>query len=65
MVIKLSFDTLMQGDENWLPWVLATILGITATRSLFLYLQTVKTQDIVLSLTADMQKVAVPPPRRR
>jgi subfamily B ATP-binding cassette protein MsbA len=58
MVIKLSFDTLMKGDVSWLPYVLAAILGITAARSIFLYLQTVATQRIVLRMTADMQSVA-------
>ncbi|HKZ95532.1 MAG TPA: ABC transporter ATP-binding protein [Hyphomicrobiaceae bacterium] len=58
MVIKLSFDTLMKGDVTWLPYVLAAILAITAARSLFLYLQTVATQRIVLRMTADIQSVA-------
>jgi ATP-binding cassette, subfamily B, bacterial MsbA len=58
MVIKLSFDILMEGDVGWLPYVLAAILGITATRSLFLYLQTVMTQRIVLRQTADIQDSA-------
>jgi subfamily B ATP-binding cassette protein MsbA len=58
MVIQLSFDTLMKGDVSWLPWVLTAIIFITAVRSIFLYLQTVATQRIVLRLTADMQSVA-------
>jgi subfamily B ATP-binding cassette protein MsbA len=55
MVIKFSFDNLLEGDVSWLPWVLAAIVTITLARSLFLYLQTVTTQRIVLRLTADMQ----------
>jgi subfamily B ATP-binding cassette protein MsbA len=55
MVIKFSFDNLLDGDVSWLPWVLAAILSITLARSVFLYLQTVTTQRIVLRLTADMQ----------
>jgi subfamily B ATP-binding cassette protein MsbA len=58
MVIKFSFDTLMKGDVSWLPWVLTAIIFITAVRAVFLYLQTVATQRIVLRLTADMQSVA-------
>jgi subfamily B ATP-binding cassette protein MsbA len=58
MVIKFSFDTLMKGDVSWLPWVLTAIIFITAVRAIFLYLQTVATQRIVLRLTADMQSVA-------
>ena len=55
LVIKLSFDQLMKGDVSYIPWVLAAIIVITAARSLFLYLQTVATQRIILRLTADMQ----------
>lgn len=57
MVIKFAFDNLMTGDVAWLPWVLVTIIVITAARSTFLYLQTVATQRIVLRLMADMQGV--------
>lgn len=55
MVIKFSFDSLLKGDVTWLPWVLVGIIGITAARSVFLYLQTVATQRIVLRLQTDMQ----------
>ncbi len=34
-VIKLSFDTLMNGDKAVLPYVLAAIVGITAFRAVF------------------------------
>jgi subfamily B ATP-binding cassette protein MsbA len=57
MVIKFSFDNLLKGDVSWLPWVLAAIISITLARSVFLYLQTVATQRIVLRLNADMQAV--------
>ncbi|WP_083567024.1 ABC transporter ATP-binding protein [Hyphomicrobium sp. CS1GBMeth3] len=56
MVIKFSFDSLLEGDVSWLPWVLVAIITITLARSVFLYLQTVATQRIVLRLTADMQR---------
>jgi ATP-binding cassette, subfamily B, bacterial MsbA len=55
MVIKFSFDNLLKGDVTWLPWVIVGIVGITAARSVFLYLQTVATQRIVLRLQTDMQ----------
>ncbi|MBX9861217.1 MAG: ABC transporter ATP-binding protein/permease [Hyphomicrobium sp.] len=55
MVIKFSFDSLLKGDVSWLPWVLVGIIGITAARSVFLYMQTVTTQRIVLRLQTDMQ----------
>jgi len=57
MIIKASFDTLMEGDTSVLPYVLGAIIGMTALRSLFLYLQTVKTNRIVMRLTTDMQKI--------
>jgi subfamily B ATP-binding cassette protein MsbA len=55
MVIKFSFDNLLKGDVSWLPWVLVAIILITAARSVFLYMQSVATQRIVLRLMADMQ----------
>lgn len=58
-VIKLSFDTLMKGaagDHGLLPLVLAAIIGITAFRSLFLYLQSVATNHLVLRMTTDLQQ---------
>lgn len=61
-VIKLSFDTLMKGGEGGqqgvLTWVLAAIIGITLMRSLFLYLQSVATNRLVLRLTTDIQQLA-------
>jgi subfamily B ATP-binding cassette protein MsbA len=56
MIIKLSFDTLMQ-QTSALPYVLGAIVGVTMLRSLFLYLQTVETNRIVMRLTTDMQKL--------
>ena len=58
LIIRFSFDTLMKGDVSSLPWVLCAIVVITAARSLFMYLQSVATQKIVLRLTADMQRRA-------
>ena len=58
LVIKASFDTLLKGESNWLPYVLAAIVLITGTRSIFLYLQNVATQRIVWRMTTDMQRMA-------
>ena len=60
MIIKLSFDTLMKsnGGDNVLLWVLAAVIGVTAARSVFLYLQTVATNRIVWRMSTDMQKTA-------
>jgi len=57
MIIKLSFDTLMQEQTAAVPYVLGAIVGVTMLRSLFLYLQTVETNRIVMRLTTDMQKL--------
>lgn len=58
MIIKASFDVLMkQQNAAALPFVLGAIVGITMLRSLFLYLQTVETNRIVMRMTTDMQKL--------
>ena len=57
MIIKTSFDTLMQDKNSGaLPLVLVAIIGTTMLRSLFLYLQTVATNKIVMRMTTDLQK---------
>jgi subfamily B ATP-binding cassette protein MsbA len=58
MIIKASFDALMKEQNTALPYVLAAIVTVTMLRSLFLYLQTVETNRIVMRMTTDMQKVA-------
>jgi subfamily B ATP-binding cassette protein MsbA len=58
MIIKASFDSLMEQKEGVLLYVLAAIVSVTMMRSLFLYLQTVETNRIVMRLTTDMQKLA-------
>lgn len=57
-VIKMSFDALMSESKTALPLVLATIIGITAVRSALLYLQAIATNNFVLRITVDMQKLA-------
>jgi len=56
IIIKQSFDTLMKGNAATLPYVLAAVVGATATRSLFLYLQTTAMARIVLRMATDIQK---------
>ena len=41
LIIKHSFDSLMKGDSQVLPWVLAAIVVVTTARSAFLYLHQV------------------------
>ena len=56
MIIKQSFDTLTKGQSDALPWVLGAIVGATTLRSIFLYLQNVQTNRIVLRMTTDIQE---------
>jgi ATP-binding cassette, subfamily B, bacterial MsbA len=58
LIIKHSFDTLMQSDSGVLPWVLVAIVLVTSTRSVFLYLHQVASAQIVMRMTTDMQKAA-------
>jgi subfamily B ATP-binding cassette protein MsbA len=59
MIIKVSFDSLVKNKEtSALPYVLTAIIAVTLLRSIFLYLQTVETNRIVMRVTTDMQKVA-------
>ena len=57
-VIKKSFDILMGGERNALPFVLAAIVGITLARACLLYLQSVATNRFIFRITSDMQKLA-------
>ncbi|MCB1513275.1 MAG: ABC transporter ATP-binding protein [Hyphomicrobiaceae bacterium] len=56
IIIKQSFDTLLKGNQEMLPYVLAAIAFITAARSFFLYLHTVTTSRIVQRLTTDLKQ---------
>ncbi|MGH1418778.1 MAG: ABC transporter ATP-binding protein [Hyphomicrobiaceae bacterium] len=60
IIIKYSFDILLKqtadSDPIVLWYVLAAIIAATALRSLFLYLQTVATQRIVLRMTTDLRQ---------
>lgn len=58
LIIKSSFDTLLKGNQDMLPWVLGAIVLVTSARSLFLYLHTVTTNRIVLRMTTDLQQRA-------
>ena len=58
LIIKLSFDSLLGGDTGVLPIVLAAVVGVTATRSLFLYLQTLLASKLVIGISTDIRKAA-------
>jgi subfamily B ATP-binding cassette protein MsbA len=57
VIIKASFDTLLKPENReMLPLILGAIVGTTAIRSIFLYLQNVQTNRIVLRMTTDIQE---------
>ncbi|MDX2289443.1 MAG: ABC transporter ATP-binding protein [Hyphomicrobiaceae bacterium] len=58
LVIKASFDALMQQGGGNFTLVMAAIVAITLTRSVLLYLQSVATQKIVNRMATDMQTAA-------
>jgi ATP-binding cassette, subfamily B, bacterial MsbA len=58
LIIKHSFDSLMKPESGILPVVLAAIVGVTALRSLFLYLHQVTTTRIVLRMVTNIQQAA-------
>jgi subfamily B ATP-binding cassette protein MsbA len=58
LIIKHSFDSLMQADSRALPWVLIAIVAVTTARSIFLYMHQVTTSRIVMRMTTDIQKAA-------
>jgi subfamily B ATP-binding cassette protein MsbA len=58
LIIKHSFDSLMQPGSGVLPLVLTAIVAVTAARGLFLYLHHVTTMRIVLRMITDIQKTA-------
>jgi ATP-binding cassette, subfamily B, bacterial MsbA len=55
-VMKFAFDTLGQGKFDALVMVLLSIVAITATRGLLMYLHQIKSNAIVARLTTDLQR---------
>ncbi|MEZ5842322.1 MAG: ABC transporter ATP-binding protein [Hyphomicrobiaceae bacterium] len=56
LIIKVSFDALLKQTSGVLPIVLAAVIGVTALRSMFLYLHTVATSALILGLTNAIRK---------
>ena len=56
LIIKFSFDSLLKSQSGILLPVLAAVIGVTAARSLFLYLQTIAANRIILRVGTNMQK---------
>ncbi len=55
-IIRMSFDTLMQGQAEYLPVVLAAIVAAPLLRSILLYLQTIVSNGLVTRITTDIQQ---------
>ena len=58
VIIKQSFDSLLAPGATALPWVLVSVIGITAARGLFLYLHQTTSTRVVTRLVTDVQKAA-------
>ena len=58
LIIKHSFDTILSGKEGVLHIVLIAVIGVTAARSLLMYLQNVASNRIVFRIGTNMQKLA-------
>jgi len=58
VIIKQSFDSLLAPGATALPWVLVSVIGITAARGLFLYLHQTTATRVVTRLVTDVQKAA-------
>lgn len=56
LIIKQSFDSLMQAKPGALPLVLVAIVAVTAIRGTFLYFHNVMSTKLVARLIMDLQK---------
>ena len=55
VIVKYAFDALQKGRSELLGLVLGGIVAATVLRSIFLYLQTVATNNIVTRMATDIQ----------
>ena len=55
-IIRVAFDTLMQGHSEWLPALLATIIAVPMVRAMLLYLQTAVSNGLVTRMMTDIQQ---------
>jgi ATP-binding cassette, subfamily B, bacterial MsbA len=58
LIIKFSFDSLLSKEANVLLLVLTAVLAITILRSVFLYLQAVQSNRVILRIATNLQKRA-------
>jgi ATP-binding cassette, subfamily B, bacterial MsbA len=55
-IIRVAFDTLMQGQSEWLPALLAAIVAVPMVRAVLLYLQTAVSNGLVTRIMTDIQQ---------
>ena len=55
-IIRVAFDTLMQGQTEWLVTLLAAIVAAPLLRATLLYLQTVSSNGLVTRISTDIQQ---------
>ena len=55
-IVRVSFDTLMQGQSQWLSTVLFGIIAAPILRAVLLYLQTVTSNGLVTRISTDIQQ---------
>ncbi len=57
-IIRVAFDTLTQGQTEWLPILLGAIIGAPILRATLLFLQTVVSNGLVTRITTDIQQAS-------
>lgn len=55
-IIRVAFDTLMQGQSQWLTAILAAIVAVPVVRAILLYMQTVVSNGLVTRMMTDIQQ---------
>ncbi len=58
LIIKYAFEAVEKGGNDALGWIIASILAVTAARSVFLYLHQVASTRVVMGMVVDIQKRA-------
>lgn len=58
LIIQQSFDSLLAGSPEALPFVLAAVVALTAARSTFLYINVVLSNRFVVRISTDIKKAA-------
>ncbi|MEO1794016.1 MAG: ABC transporter ATP-binding protein, partial [Pseudomonadota bacterium] len=59
LIIKVSFDSLLKGDDSVLVLVLLAVVLITACRSTLMYFQNILSQQFIGRIAIDLQKLTL------